>query len=226
MELNFVIAILDRDKGSKLNKIYNEFNLPIVLAMLGRGTATRQYLDRYGLEETEKIVVSSVMDGKKTKDVFRSAKRKMMIDVPGNGVMMAIPIKSVGGGKTLAYLTNNAAMEKEVPAMDFTHELIIVILNQGYTDDVMDAARGAGARGGTVVHAKGTGAQYAKKFFGVSLAEEKEIIFIAAESKMKSEIMKSIAGTMGPGTPSGAIAFSLPISAVAGLRSSEFEDDR
>ena len=64
-------------------------------------------------------------------------------------------------------------MEKEL-----THELIIVITNQGYTDKVMDAARSAGAGGGTAIHAKGTGAELARKFFGVSIASEKEIVFI------------------------------------------------
>ena len=61
-----------------------------------------------------------------------------------------------------------------------THELIVVITNQGYTDQVMDAARAAGATGGTAVHAKGTGTELAKRFFGVSIASERELIFILA----------------------------------------------
>ena len=106
--------------------------------------------------------------------------------------------------------------------MNFDHELILVILNQSYTDDVMIAARDAGA-GGTVVHAKGIGAKYTQKFFEVSLSNEKEIILIAAKSSKKAEIMKAIVEKAGPDTPAGAIVFSLPISSVAGLR--EFSDD-
>lgn len=90
--------------------------------------------------------------------------------------MMAVPVFSIGGASAKAYLLQGEAenrMEKEG-----THELIIVIANQGFTDKVMDAARAAGATGGTAVHAKGTGTELAKKFFGVSLAAEKELIFI------------------------------------------------
>jgi len=107
--------------------------------------------------------------------------------------------------------------------MNFEHELILVILNQSYTDDVMIAARDAGAGGGTVVHAKGIGAKYTQKFFEVSLSNEKEIILIAARSNKKAEIMKAIVEKAGPETPAGAIVFSLPISSVAGLR--DFNDE-
>ena len=103
--------------------------------------------------------------------------------------------------------------------MNFTHELIIVVLNQGYTDEVMNAARAAGAGGGTVLHAKGTGAEYARKFLGVSLASEKECILIVSETGNRSAIMEAIAREAGPSTPAGAITFSLPVSSVAGLRS-------
>lgn len=150
---------------------------------------------------------------------MRSAKRKLFIDIPGNGVMMAVPVKSVGGGRTLAYLTDNTTPEGGVPQMQFDHELLVVILNQSYMDDVMNAARAAGAFGGTVLHAKGTGAKYAEKFFGVSLANEKEVILIAAGSREKIAIMRAIMEQTGPHTPAGAITFSLPISSVAGLRS-------
>ena len=102
--------------------------------------------------------------------------------------------------------------------MTFSHELIFVILNQGYTDDVMEAARTAGARGGTVLDAKGTGAGLAKKFFGVSLAEEKEILLIVSDMKEKMGIMKAIATQSGPDSPAGAISFTLPVSEVVGVR--------
>ena len=67
--------------------------------------------------------------------------------------------------------------------MDFSHELIMAIMNEGYSDTVMDAARSAGAGGGTVLHAKGTGRARAEKFFGVSLADEKDVVYIVAHAE-------------------------------------------
>lgn len=218
MELNFLLSVLDRDRADAMAAIYQDNGLPMILTFLGRGTARSEHLDLYGLQATEKAVVASVADGEKTRQIMRSAKRKLFIDIPGNGVMMAVPVKSVGGGRTLAYLTDNTTPESGMPAMQFEHELLVVILNQSYMDDVMNAARSAGAFGGTVLHAKGTGAKYAEKFFGVSLANEKEVILIAVRSNEKNNVMRAIMEQTGPQTPAGAITFSLPISSVAGLR--------
>ena len=131
--------------------------------------------------------------------------------------MLSIPLKSVAGGRTLAYLSDKKDTGG-IPDMTFAHELIVAILNEGQSDFVMDAARSAGAGGGTVLHAKGTGSGRAEKFFGVTLADEKDVVYIVARSEEKAAIMKAIKENAGPGTPAGAICFSLPISQVAGLR--------
>lgn len=101
--------------------------------------------------------------------------------------------------------------------MNYSYELIIAISNEGCTDMVMNAARKAGARGGTVIHGKGTGSREDEKFFNVSIAQEKEVILIVSEKDRKSDIMREIVGSAGPSTPAGAIVFSLPISEVAGF---------
>ena len=99
-----------------------------------------------------------------------------------------------------------------------THDLIIVIAEQGYTNLIMDAAREAGAHGGTVIHAKGTGMEAAEKFMGVSLATEKELIFIVAKTEEKNAIMQAVMQNAGLDTKAKAITFSLPVTDTAGLR--------
>ncbi len=224
MVLNFVLSIVDRRHAAGIASIYEEQGLPMTLGMLGRGTATRKMLDLYGLADTEKVLACTVADAENTRQLIRAVRHRLYIDIPGNGILVAVPIKSVGGGKTLSYLTDNQTPDKALPELDPAHELIIVIANDGHSEPVMDAAREAGAGGGTVLHAKGTGAKKAEKFFGVSLAEEKEIILIVAKSTEKTAIMKAILKDNGPGSPSGAICFSLPVSAVAGLRLLEETD--
>ena len=213
MSLNLVITMMDRDRRESMEAIFKSVGLPMSLTMLGRGTATMEHLSLNGLKATEKAVLSTVADSDKTRQLMLAAKVKMFIDIPGNGIMLSVPIKSVGGGKTLAYLTENQKSGGK-PDMTFAHELIYVILNEGCSDEVMDAARAAG----TVLSAKGTGLVAAEKFLGISLAEEKEVLLIVARAEDKAAIMQSIIEKTGPGTPSGAICFSLPVSQVAGLR--------
>ena len=220
MELYYVIAITDHDRGEAMNALYRAAGLRGILSMPGRGTATSEHLAIYGLDATEKYVISGVGNGDEAEGLIKSAKRKLFIDIPGNGVMLTVPLKSVAGGKTLAYLTDEQKLGG-APRMDFEHELIIVILNEGYSDFVLDAARAAGAGGGTVLHAKGPGGTRGEKFFSVSLADEKDMIYIIAHRDEKAAIMRSINEQAGPGSRAGAICFSLPISSVAGLRARE-----
>ena len=97
------------------------------------------------------------------------------------------------------------------------HELIISIFNRGYSDTVMDAAKKAGARGGTVLHGKGTTSPESEKFLGVSIAKEKEVILIVARKEQKADIMRSIMTRAGADTDAGAVVFSVPVSEVAGF---------
>ena len=108
--------------------------------------------------------------------------------------------------------------EEESVLKDTVYELIVVISNQGYTELAMDAARSAGAYGGTVIHAKGTGMEQAEKFMGVTLASEKEIIFIVAKKEQKNDIMKAVMEQAGMQSKAKSIVFSLPVTDTAGLR--------
>ena len=219
MELNFVMAILDRGRGEAMADIFHQLDLPLALTILGSGTATVDVLSLYGLIPTEKAVVATVANAELTQRLMRAAKRRMFIDIPGNGIMLSVPIKSIGGGRTMAYLTENQKHEGgEKPSMQFDHELIYAIINEGCSDMVMAAARPAGASGGTVLSGKGTGIHKGEKFMGISLAYEKDVVMIVADADKKAAIMKAIIEQAGPGTPAGAICFSLPVSQVVGLR--------
>ena len=162
-----------------------------------------------------------------TREMWRKLKRglqkKMNIDVPGTGIAFIIPFASIGGKKALQFFTDRQNFEKEEESIlkETEYELIIVILNQGYSNLVMDAAREKGAGGGTVIHAKGTGMEKAEQFLGVSIAAEKEMIFIVTKSKGKNDIMKAIMEKAGMDSKAKSIVFSLPVTSTAGLRLQE-----
>ena len=95
--------------------------------------------------------------------------------------------------------------------------LIIAVANKGRTDTVMNAARAAGAAGGTVIHGKGTASEEAAHFFNISIASEKEMIFIVSKKEQKAQIMRSVLEKAGPGTEAGTVLFSLPVTSVEGF---------
>lgn len=215
-----MITITDRSRGGEFASWFQAQGASLILGALGRGTATTEVLDYLGLEATEKVVL--LLAAPRSSRLVRKAARELWLDVPGRGILMTVPIASVGGARArdelLQWQAEEDDMEKEI-----THELIVVITNRGCTDQVMDAARSAGAAGGTTIQAKGTGTKLARKFLGVSLAAEKEMVFILTRIQDRTPIMKAVMAQAGMQTKAQSVAFSMPVTDLAGLR--QLEED-
>lgn len=213
-------TIVDRKIVSKYVDLYKENDLHVMFMSLGFGTAANDILDYLGLESTEKAVAFSVLEESKWENIKKQLEKKLKIDAPGGGIAFTVPLSSIGGKKTLQFLLESQDYQKEEEStlQNTTHDLIVVIAEKGYTELIMEAARGAGAYGGTVIHAKGTGMEAADKFMGVSLATEKEMIFIVTKTEQKNAIMQSIMEKAGLNSKAKAITFSLPVMDTAGLR--------
>lgn len=218
--LYMMTAIVDRKIASEYAKLYQENNLNVMFLSLGYGTVTNDMMDMLGLESKEKTVVIAIVEEDKWITVKRQLEKVLKIDAPGGGVAFIVPLSSIGGRKALQFLIENDKYERqeESTLKNTTHDLIVVIAELGYTNLIMDAARKAGAYGGTVIHAKGTGMAAAEKFMGVSLAAEKEVIYIVVKNEQKNPIMQAIMEEAGINTKAKAICFSLPVTDTAGLR--------
>ena len=97
------------------------------------------------------------------------------------------------------------------------HEVIFAIVDAGYAEDVMDIAREQGVRGGTILNARGVAGQEAAAFFGITLHTEKEILMMVVEKDIRDNVLNAIYKQMGMAKKARGIAFSLPVSDVAGL---------
>lgn len=223
--LNLLVTIINRARLPEVVKLYHDNAIGMQLITLGHGTATSDVLNYFGLENSEKAVCLAVASDPTWRTVKRSLQRKLRIDVPGTGIAFTIPMSSVGGPRELAFLTDGQSFERgeETTLKQTEQQLLIVIGRQGYNDLIMEAARAAGAAGGTVIHAQGTGMQKAEQFLGITLASEKEMIFIVTKTEQKNAIMQSIMQKAGLNTKAQAIVFSVPVTDTAGLRL--LEDD-
>ena len=218
-EVYTMVTITSRAKLPDFLTLYEKIQLPLSLVLLGYGTAKDEILDMLGLDRSEKAVLLKTVTGETWQNVKWHLRKKLYIDVPDTGIAFIIPMSSIGGRRELAFfLTGQDYRKGEESVMkDTTMELLIIISNQGHNDLVMDAARGAGAYGGTVLHARGTGVNRAELFFGISLASEKDLTLIVTQKSQKNAIMQAIMQKAGMETPAQSIVFSLPVTDAAGL---------
>ena len=101
--------------------------------------------------------------------------------------------------------------------MNFDHQLIMCIVNEGFADNVMDIAKQHGARGGTILSAQGTANKEAESFFRITISPDKQIVMILVPTDIRDDILHAIYKGAGLDTPSQGIAFSLPVDHVIGL---------
>ena len=170
--LFLMITITDRRSTDGFLQLYKSHGVTVSMRTVGSGTAVQETLSTLGLEKTEKAVLLA----------------------PGTGIVFIVPLSSIGGKRALMFLTEHQPLtwKEESTLKDTRYELLLVVANQGYTGSIMDAARTAGAGGGTVIHAKGTGMEGAAAFLGVELVNEKELVLIVSRTSQKNIIMKAI----------------------------------
>ena len=222
--LKLLVTIVDRDKGAAAVNIYRSHGLHFDYLCMGLGTANSKILDYFGLSETEKDVVLTLVPAPKTQAVIRELDRRFHLSHPGRGILFTIPLSGASAHiHAVLCKPENLPQDgetKEETQMDtaIPYDLILVIVNKDSTDTVMDAARAEGARGGTVLHARRVGYEDRENLLGFSLQPEKEVVAILTPRAQKHDLMVAISKAAGLSTPSRGLLFSLPVSDMIGLQ--------
>lgn len=223
--LVLMVTVVNRGHGERIAADFTQEGVTFDLLFLGKGTASSTILNYLGLGETEKEMLFSTMPYATSRKLIRMLESKTNIRLPGHGIAFTVPIDSVCGlradhcirGACSLVAAETIKGEEAHKMEQLRHELIVAITNRGYTDDIMEEARSAGATGGTVFHARRLGHKEAEKFFGVTVQPEKEVLFILADSQKKSAIMQAITARAGLHTEAKTVVFSLPVLDVIGL---------
>ena len=115
--MNYVISIINPEALETLSDICAHLRLPMTVVMHGRGTAVQSMMELMGIESKDRRIVMTVADPDKTKELIAAQRRRLHLGVPGHGIVIAVPIKSIGGGKALAYLNQDNKNVKRQPEL-------------------------------------------------------------------------------------------------------------
>lgn len=216
-----LVTILDRNRGEKVVSICRDKGVLFQMVCLGHGTASSEILDCLGLGQTEKAVILSLVPGGGVPGLLQAFAEKLQIKGPGNGIAFTVPLSSLGSTLTAVSEKMSDVEEKEERTqmdMEIQKDLILAAVEPGYSDEVMEAARQVGARGGTVLHARDVGTEDAEKFFGISIHPEREIVAIVVTREMRQPVMQAISRAAGSQTPARGVLFSIPVEEAIGMR--------
>lgn len=214
-KVRMLVAITERGNGKMLTRKMDTMGVGCIMRCYGQGTASSEMMDILGLGSSEKDIVIAMGRESAVEDVVREYSDTLRSAGRGGGIMMLLSPTAVGNlTATILSMRNASTTEsREVKPMknEHQHSLILITVNQGYTDQVMQTARKAGATGGTVVRARLAGSDPETVFQEMDLQPEREILAILAPDSIRDQVMEDVNREFGLRSEAGGILCSLPV---------------
>lgn len=221
--LKLLGVIVDRAWTKKMEEILKEEQVRFHFIALGEGTAASDVMALLGLNSVDKSFFCCLVPNYEASALLRMIAEKINLSKPGRGIGFTAPLSGVSGAalQLIAKDFEPKGDDEKMDAEKITakYDMVLSIINQGYTDALMTAAKEAGARGGTVLHGRKCDVDGESKFFGIAPQLEKDIVVILTRHEMKTDIMKAIAQACGMNTDAQGVVLSLPVDEIEGLKS-------
>lgn len=227
--LKLLGIIVDRANTKKVVEILREEEVQFHFITLAEGTAGTDIMALLGLESTDKAFICCIEPGCRMPALLSKLSERLQLKKPGKGIAFTIPLNGINNAAH-QLLTKNIDMPMEEGKMNNAknpvskNDLIIAVVNQGYVEQLMEAAKAAGARGGTVLHGRSIGVgEEDVKFFGITIQHERDIVTILTTHEQKAEIMRAVTQVAGMNTEARGLILSLPVDDIEGLSSLKTE---
>lgn len=225
-----LVSIVNARDEVRLKEILDDCSIALSVAFAGTGTARSQVLDYFGIGETEKTIVFSLFPESDEDAIIREIRSKMSLYLVGRGISFTVPLTGISeiiaNGLAGAATEKNVEENKIMSDTERKYDLIVAAVGADHADAAMEAARAAGAAGGTVLHARMLDNKKAEQFVGISLAREQEILLILSRREGKLAIMQELFDKVGLKTEAGGIIFSLPVDRTVGINADEAEEEK
>lgn len=224
LRVKLLLSIVNRGDDVLLKEILDEHSISLGYSFAAMGTAHSAVLDYLGIGASEKAVVFSLVPESDEELLLKELHIKLY-QYRGRGISFTIPVSGVSeivagkltGAASVKLMDRRKIMHEE----DRKYDLIVAAVASGHVDEAIEAARAAGAAGGTIIRARSVGNAKAEQFIGISLTKEQELLLILARREGKFAIMQAIMERCGLKTEAEGVIFSLPVDRTAGIASVE-----
>ena len=218
-QMALITTIIERGNGNRLMKLYTDNQVFTHIRCEGTGTATSEILDILGLGSSEKDIIFSLAPVSAARQLLDRLDDELRSRVPGRGIAYTMPLTAVNS--LLAAVLEMATKKENGGNREMEQEqkssLILILVNQGFTGPVMETAKKAGARGGTIIRGRWVGEEQTAQLRGLASQSEKEMLFIVAPKEIRNQVMDAVNSTHGVQTEAGALVCSLGIDRLVHL---------
>ena len=222
--LNLLVVIADRKKRHKITELFQAHKIKLHFTLFGKGTASSEITDLLGIGSTDKVLNCCIAPKSRIPSLIALLTNELSLKKPNKGVVFSLPLS--GTSTTILRVLNEelyqqleSILDEEVRKVskNATHDLILALINQGCSEDLMAVARQVGATGGTIIKARRIGSEDTIKAIGIEIQPEREVVAILTERSKKKDMMHALGQSCGIRSEANGIFVSLPVDSVAGL---------
>ena len=224
IEPKFVIFIIDWNRLKDIKGVFEKEKEGFHYIIKGRGTASSEITDLLGIGASAKAVIINLEQPEAVPVLLKDVRKSLGGSSQSAGIAFIVPLSGINSPLLRVFRhpeppedPSLVKKEKSVKKTEFTHSLIVSLINQGYSEEFMNTARKAGATGGTVIDARKQTNEGAVKIFGISVQNEQEIILMLISQERKEAVMQAVFNAHGPGSKAHALMFSMPVDRVMSL---------
>jgi Nitrogen regulatory protein PII len=211
-EYRLICCVVNMGDASKVLKVARKHGVKEGIVTIGKGTMNNRLLTFLKLNEVRKEIVSMVVDTELATKAIKGISKDMAFEKPHHGIAFTHPVSGLFGSKHKA--ENNTKTSEVEHSM---YHAIYVIVERGNAEEVVEAANKAGARGATIVNARGSGSQETQRLFSIEIEPEKEKVIIIAKAELKDSIVEAVKKQMHIDEPGNGIIFVLDVNEAYGL---------
>ncbi len=212
-ELILITSIVEDGLGNRVIKTYKESGASGGTTFYGYGTIEDKLLNFLGFEESRKEVCMTLIDGHYEDRLYENMTKNFSLERENQGIAFSMPLKYVLGINRLKKIENVERGEKE----DMKMEAIFIIVDKNKSEDVIEAGRKAGFRGGTIIHGRGSGTSENARLFNIEIEPEKDVILILSKEEETEKIVDVIKEELHIEEPGTGIIFVLDVTRSVGV---------
>lgn len=212
MSISLYIAIVNHGQDKKLIKIAHDNGLSGATVLQGQGTIRHGLLSLLGITETKKNILLLAAASDLGDAAMKNISEQMHMEKPNHGIIFSIQMSQIFGSKQMQSEKNQKSKENTME-----YQAIFTIVDRGRAEEVIDSVCAVGAKGGTIINARGAGIHETQKVFNIPIEPEKEMVLIIAELQNVDKIRKAIQDDLHIDEPGQGIIFIMDIAKVYGL---------
>ncbi|MFC4401575.1 P-II family nitrogen regulator [Gracilibacillus xinjiangensis] len=198
--------------GSKVLKEAKKCGVTGGTVMIGKGTIHNRILNLLAISDVRKEIVIMIANRKTTEVTLQHLNKVFNFEKPNHGIAFTTLITDLLG--TRSCKINDQSESEEGKTM---FQNIMVIVDKGNAEDVIDAAKTAGSKGGTIINARGSGIHETSKLFSMDIEPEKEIVMILSDKNATTAIVDKIRSNLKIDEPGNGIIFVQEVSQTYGI---------